>query len=119
MSSFISSRSLLGSILRSQTDAPTFENVDFTMGILTCLKNQRFRFKDGFESVLGLSRGPLGGSWELFGASRSTKEGLEIRLGTLFGLVCSLLAADDGLGSVDVVFYLLSEPLGVDLELPN
>ena len=55
----------------------------------------------------------------LFAASRSTKEGLEIRLGTLLGLVCSLLAADDGLGSVDVVFYLLSEPLGVDFELPN
>ena len=42
----------------------------------------------------------MGGSWELFGASRSTKEGLEIRLGTLLGLVGSLLAADDGFGSV-------------------
>ena len=42
----------------------------------------------------------LGGSWELFGASRSTKEGLQIRLGTLLGLVCSLLAAEDGFGSV-------------------
>ena len=42
----------------------------------------------------------MGGSWELFGASRSTKEGLQIRLGTLLGLVCSLLAAEDGLGSV-------------------
>ena len=42
----------------------------------------------------------LGLSWELFGASRSTKEGLQIRLGTLLGLVCSLLAAEDGLGSV-------------------
>ena len=42
----------------------------------------------------------LGVSWELFGASRSTKEGLQIRLGTLLGLVCSLLAAEDGLGSV-------------------
>ena len=51
----------------------------------------------------------LGVSWELFGASRSTKEGLQIRLGTLLGLVCSLLAAEDGLGSVDVVFL---SPLG-------
>ena len=42
-----------------------------------------------------------------------------IRLGTLLGLVCSLLAADDGLGGVDVVFYFLSGPLGVDFELPN
>ena len=44
--------------------------------------------------------GLFGGSWEVFGASRSTKEGLQIRLGTLLGLVCSLLAAEDGLGSV-------------------
>ena len=69
-----------------------------------------------FWGSLGLL---LGVYWALFGASRSTKEGLEIRLGTLLGLVCSLLAADDGLGSVDVVFYLPSEPLGVDFELPN
>ena len=69
--------------------------------------------------LLGALGGFLGGSWELFGASRSTKEGLQIRLGTLLGLVCSLLAAEDGLGSADVVFYLLSEPLVVDFELPN
>ena len=42
----------------------------------------------------------MGGSWGLFGASRSTKEGLEIRLGILLGLVCSFLAAKDGFGSV-------------------
>ena len=42
----------------------------------------------------------LGVSWELLRASGSTKEGLQIRLGTLLGLVCSLLAAEDGLGSV-------------------
>ena len=50
--------------------------------------------------LLGALGGFLGGSWELFGASRSTKEGLQIRLGTLLGLVCSLLAAENGLGSV-------------------
>ena len=55
-------RSLLGSILSSQADPPTFEHVEFTFGILTRLKNQRFRFKDGFESVLGLSRATLGSS---------------------------------------------------------
>ena len=42
----------------------------------------------------------MGGSWDLFGASRSTKEGLQIRLGTLLGLVCLLLAAEGGLGKV-------------------
>ena len=61
----------------------------------------------------------MGVSSRLFGASRSTKEGLEIRLGTLFGLLCSLLAAKDGLGSVDVVFYLPSEPLGIDSKLSH
>ena len=60
MSFFISSRSLLGSILSSQTDPPTLENVDSTMDILTFLKNQRFRSKDGFDSVLGLSWAPFG-----------------------------------------------------------
>ena len=42
----------------------------------------------------------LGVSWELLGASGSTKEGLQIRLGTLLGLVCLLLAAEGGLGKV-------------------
>ena len=69
MSFFISSRSLLGSILSSQTDPPTLENVDFTIGIFTFLKNQRFRPKDGFESVLGLSRAPFGSSWGSLGSS--------------------------------------------------
>ena len=66
---FILSRSLLGSILSSQTDPPTLENVDFTTGIFTFLKNQRFRSKDGFESVLGLSRAPFGSSWGSLGSS--------------------------------------------------
>ena len=59
----------------------------------------------------------LGVPGELFRASGSTKEGLQIRLRILLGLVCSLLAAEDGLGSADVVFYLLSEPLVVGFEL--
>ena len=42
----------------------------------------------------------LGVSWELLRASGSTKEGLQIRLGTLMGLVCLLLAAEGGLGKV-------------------
>ena len=65
---FLSSRNLLGSILSSQTDPPTLENVDFTMEILTCLKNQRFRSKHGFESVLGLSRFLLGALGGILGA---------------------------------------------------
>ena len=42
----------------------------------------------------------MGVPGELFRASGSTKEGLQIRLGTLLGLVCSLLAAENGLGRV-------------------
>ena len=95
----------MGSILSSQTDPPTIKNDDFTRAGVRFLKNHHFRSKDGFGSV--------------FGASGSTKEGPQIRLRILLGLVCSRLAAEDGLRSVDVVFCLLSEPLGVDFELPN
>ena len=48
MSFFISSRCLLGSILSSQTDAPTLEHVDFTVGILTFLKISRFSIQRWF-----------------------------------------------------------------------
>ena len=57
-----------------------------------------------FWGSAGLLLGGLGGlwgvSWGLLGASRSTNEGLQIRLGTLLGLVCLLLAAEDCLGKV-------------------
>ena len=53
---FISSRSLLRSILSFRTDVLTVENVNFTMEILTFSKNQCFRSKEGFESVMGHSR---------------------------------------------------------------
>ena len=69
--------------------------------------------------LLGGLGGLLGGSWGLLGASRSTNEGLQIRLGTLLGLVCLLLAAEDGLGSVVGLSLARSEPLGVDFELPH
>ena len=55
ISFLISFRNLLGSIFSSHIDPPTLKNLDFLPGVLTCLKNQRFRSKDGFESVLGLS----------------------------------------------------------------
>ena len=76
-------------------------------------------FWERFGALSGCFWEFLGVSSRLFGASRSTKEGLEIRLGTLFGLLRSLLAAKDGLGSVDVVFYLPSEPLGIDSKLSH
>ena len=57
-----------------------------------------------FRGSLGLLLGTLGGllgvSWELLRASGSTREGLQIRLGTLLGFVCLLLAAEGGLGKV-------------------
>ena len=65
---FSSSWSLFVSILNSQTDAPTLQNVDLLKGILTFLKNQHFRSKDGFKNVLGLSRAPFGSSWGSLGA---------------------------------------------------
>ena len=69
MSFFISSRNLFGSIPNSQTDPPTFHNVDFLIRISSFLRNQRFRSKHGFAIVLGLSRAPLGSSWGALGSS--------------------------------------------------
>ena len=85
MSFFDSSRSLLGSILSSQTDHPTLKNDDFTLRILTFLKNQRFRSKDGFGSVLGLSRPHFGSSWGSLGVSWGLPRGP--RASKIFGTV--------------------------------
>ena len=73
-----------------------------------------------FWGSLGLLLGALGGllgvSWELLRASGSTKEGLQIRLGTLLDLVCLRLAAEDGLGSVVGHLWLV---FGSFLVLPS
>ena len=42
----------------------------------------------------------MGGTWEFLGDSRSTTEGSQVRLGTVLGLVYSLVAAEDGFGRV-------------------
>ena len=108
---FISSRSLLRSILSFRTDVLTVENVNFIMGILTFSKNQCFRSKEGFESVLGHSRasfGSFGGvSWEFFSTSGSIIEGVHIRPGIIFGLVCLLLAVEDGSGASWCCFWVV------------
>ena len=72
MSSFIFFRGLLGSILSSQADPPTLKNLDFPNEILTFMKKQRFRAKDGFESVWGLPWAPFGSSWGSLGGSSGT-----------------------------------------------
>ena len=75
---FIPSRSLLGSILSSQTDPPTFKNHDFLCEILTFLENRRFRSNDGFEIVMGLCRAPFGRSWGSPGGLLGVPSGLWI-----------------------------------------
>ena len=76
-----------------------------------------------FWGSLGLLLGALGGLLGALEASRSTKKGLQIHLGTLVGLVCSPLAAEDHLerilGPSMSFSYLLSEPLGDEFELPS
>ena len=66
---------------------------------------------EAFGGAPGLLLGALGGllgvSWELLRASGSTKEGLQSRLGTLLGFVCSRLAAEDGLGNVVGCIWLV------------
>ena len=67
-----------------------------------------------FWGCLGLVLGAFGRVLcELFRASRLKKQRWDSSWDSL-GFVCSLLAADDGLGSVDMLFYLPSEPLGAD-----
>ena len=104
--------------MNSQTNFPTLENIDFTQGILTFLKNQRFRSKDGFENVLGLSRATLGSSWGSLGSSlgpldrpkRASRFVLELSwawfarfllpkmaLGTSWGCFWLVLGAPEGL----------------------
>ena len=118
MSFFISPWGFLWSILSSQTDPPTFKNEDFTMKILTFLKNQRFRYKEGFESVLGLSRAPFGSSWGSLASSlgpldrpkRASRFVLELSwvsfarfllpkmaLGALWGCLWLVLGAPEGI----------------------
>ena len=65
-------------------------------------------FWERFGALSGCFWEFLGVSSRLFGASRSTKEGLEIRLGTLFGLLCSLLAAKDGISPRSLLESILS-----------
>ena len=54
------------------------------------------------RSIVILLRGPSppGGSSGLLGGSKSTQDGFHIDFGTPLGLVCSVLVAEDGLGSV-------------------
>ena len=123
---FISSRHLSGSILSSQTDPPTLTNVDFTIRILTFLKNQRFRSKDGFASVLELSRTPLWSSWESLGSSfgpldrpkKASRFILEL-VWASFARLLLLLLFYVRASFFDVVFYLLLEPLGAGFEVPR
>ena len=111
ISCFLSSRSLLGSILSSQTDPPTLKNDGFMVAGARFLKNHHFRSKDGFGSVLGASRlhfgrswGSLGVSWGFSRGPRASKifeavssRSISVALGTLLGFVCLLLAAENGL----------------------
>ena len=130
MSFFISPRSLFGSILNSPTDLPTLKNVDFMKAGARFLKNHHFRSKDGFESVLGLSRPPFGSSWGSPGGLLGAPSGLWIdqrgppdsswnSLGPRLLASCCRRWPWEGSGVVFGSFYSLSEPLGVDFELPN
>ena len=64
MSFFIFSRSLLGLILNSQTDPPTFKNVDFPNRMFTCSRNQLFSIQKRFCNRFGV---PSGSFWVILG----------------------------------------------------
>ena len=87
--------------MSSQTEPFTLKKYDFPVRIL---KKSAFSIQKWFCNRFGALSGSFWelfeGFWELSGASRSTKEGSQIHLGTLVALVCSPLAAEDGLGRV-------------------
>ena len=127
MSYFIFFWGLLGLILSSQANPPTLKNLDFRAEILTFMKKKlRFRSKDGFESVWGLSWAPFGSSWGSLGGSlgalhrpqRASRFIWELSW-TSFARFWLLLLVYFRSSFFDVVFYLLSEPLGIDVALPS
>ena len=100
------------------------ENDGFTMGFFTCLKNQRFVFKDGPENVLALSRATFGSFWWYFGSSlgfldrpnRASSFALEFVWASFARFLLPSMAWG---ASMSFMFYLCSVPLGVDCELQN
>ena len=122
----ISSRNLLGTTLSSQADPHTFKNVDFPLKILTFVRNLRFRSKNGFAIVWGLSRAPFGSSWGALGSSegpidppkRASRYILELSWAWFARLLLPKIALG-GFWGRRCIFYILSEPLGDDFELPS
>ena len=104
MSFLMSSRSLLGSILNSQIDSPTFENDGFYLKNINIFERTTFAIQRWFWKRFGALAGAFwelqGIPWGLSRASKSTQEGFQIHPGTILGLGCSLLAVKDGLGTV-------------------
>ena len=78
--------------------------MEAVLRIFAIWKNQRFRSKNGFESVFELSRAPFGCSWDSLGGSLGPPDlaegGLQTSLGTFLALLFPRLATDDGFGNV-------------------
>ena len=113
----------MGSILSSQTDPPTLENVDCTVGFLTFLKKQRLRPKDDVENGLGLCRAPFESSWGYLGSSlglldrpnRASRFALELSWASFARFLLPTMAW----GASISFFDIHSELLGIDFQLPN
>ena len=71
---------LFVSILRLQAASPNLKNDGFPKEILTFLKNQVFVLEDWFGSFLTLFWAHFGVPYGVFGALRSIKWGLQIRV---------------------------------------
>ena len=107
------------SILSSQTDSPTLKNDGFTSGISAFSKKHRLRSENGFGSVLGLSRGLFGSSGASLGGSQRalnrpkkvSRSILELSEASFARILLSKMVSGP--------CSLLSEPLGIDVELPN
>ena len=114
------------SILSSQADRPTLENVGLMRAGARFSKNHGFGSKDALDGVLGLSWAHFGCSWGLLGGSFGVFAGFRWHLACsklLFGflswpnLLFFLVSASAPF--FEVIVFLLLEPLRVEFELSS
>ena len=112
--------------LSSHSDPPTLKNHGFMEAGARFSKHPGLGPQDAFAGVLGLSWAPFGSSWGSLGDSLEPLHQPQMASRFLLELSWTsvacfllLLVVSFRFSFFDVVFYLLTERLGVDAELPN
>ena len=114
------------SILSSQADPPTLENVGFMMAAARFSKNHGFGSKGALDGVLGLSWAHFGCSWGFLGGSFGVFASLRWHLACsklFFGLSSWLNLLFFFVSAFapffELIVFLILEPLRVDFELSS